>query len=63
MRLIRISTYKGGGGKLLREKILAQASKRLFIIIDESKISGMLGTNWAVPIEVIRFALSNELII
>ena len=56
-----LNLIKGGGGKLLREKILAQASKRLFIIIDESKISGMLGTNWAVPIEVIRFALSNEI--
>jgi ribose 5-phosphate isomerase A len=56
-----LNLIKGGGGAHLREKILAQASKRLFIIVDESKISETLGTKWAVPVEVIRFALKNEI--
>jgi ribose 5-phosphate isomerase A len=52
---------KGGGGALLREKILAQASKKLIIVIDESKLSPKLGTRWAVPIEVIKFAYPLEM--
>jgi ribose 5-phosphate isomerase A len=50
-----LNLIKGGGGALLREKILAQASNRLIIIVDESKLSSQLGTNWAVPVEVIEF--------
>ncbi|MGD2215451.1 MAG: ribose-5-phosphate isomerase RpiA [Gemmatimonadales bacterium] len=46
---------KGGGGALLREKIVAQASQREIIVIDESKLSPALGTNWPVPVEVIPF--------
>jgi len=41
---------------LLREKVLAQSSKRNIMIVDESKLSPMLGTNSSVPIEVIPFA-------
>jgi ribose 5-phosphate isomerase A len=55
-----LNLIKGGGGALLREKILAQASKRLIIIVDESKLSKYLGTKWHVPIEVIQFAASVE---
>ncbi len=51
---------KGGGGALLREKIIAQASKREVIIVDNSKISEKLGTKWHLPIEVIPFAYSSE---
>lgn len=50
-----LNLIKGGGGALLREKILAQASKRVIIIVDESKLSPRLGTKWAVPVEVIEF--------
>lgn len=50
-----LDVIKGGGGALLREKIVAQASKREVIIVDESKISPCLGTNFAVPVEVIPF--------
>jgi ribose 5-phosphate isomerase A len=46
---------KGGGGALLREKIVAQATKREIIVVDESKLSPALGTKWAVPVEVIPF--------
>lgn len=51
-----LDLIKGGGGALLREKIIAQASKRNIIVIDESKISSKLGENWPVPIEVIPMA-------
>jgi ribose 5-phosphate isomerase A len=47
---------KGGGGALLREKVLAQASKYEVIVVDESKLSKHLGEKWKVPIEIIRFS-------
>ena len=56
-----LNLIKGGGGALLREKILAQASKKLVIVADESKLSPKLGTRWAVPIEVIKFAYPLEM--
>ena len=46
---------KGGGGAHLREKIVAQATERLVIVVDESKLSTQLGVNWPVPVEVIPF--------
>lgn len=46
---------KGGGGALTREKIVAQISRREIIVIDGSKISDVLGTKWAVPVEVVKF--------
>ena len=50
-----LNLIKGGGGALLREKIVAQASRREIIIVDGSKLSPALGTHWAVPVEVIPF--------
>jgi ribose 5-phosphate isomerase A len=50
-----LNLIKGGGGALLREKIVALASRREIIIVDESKLSPALGTHWAVPVEVIPF--------
>ena len=50
-----LNLIKGGGGALLREKIVAQATRRQIIVVDESKLSDQLGTRWAVPIEVIPF--------
>src|SRR5262245_26753056 len=44
-----MNLIKGGGGALLREKIVAQASRRVIIVIDESKLSPSLGTNHALP--------------
>ena len=46
---------KGGGGALLREKIVAQASLREVIVVDESKMSHTLGVKHAVPVEVAPF--------
>ena len=55
-----LNVIKGGGGALLREKIIAQASNRNIIIVDESKLSPQLGTKWALPIEVVPFAWRTE---
>lgn len=55
-----LNLIKGGGGALLREKILAQASHRNIIVVDDSKISQRLGTQWPVPVEVIPFAWNVE---
>jgi ribose 5-phosphate isomerase A len=46
---------KGGGGALLREKIVAQASRREVIVVDESKLSPRLGTRHTLPVEVTPF--------
>lgn len=50
-----LDVIKGGGGALLREKIVAQASQREMIVVDESKLSAALGTHWSVPVEVVPF--------
>jgi ribose 5-phosphate isomerase A len=52
---LQLNLIKGGGGALLREKIVAQASKQEIIVIDESKLSSQLGTKWALPVEVLPF--------
>jgi ribose 5-phosphate isomerase A len=50
-----LNLIKGGGGALLREKIVAQASRRLVVVADESKLSPRLGTRFFVPVEVLPF--------
>ena len=50
-----LDVIKGGGGALLREKIVAQATHREIIVVDESKLSPALGTRWSVPVEVVSF--------
>ena len=57
---MHLNLIKGGGGALLREKILAQASKRLIIITDETKLSKHLGTKRPVPVEVFKFSVGAE---
>ncbi|NPU83344.1 MAG: ribose 5-phosphate isomerase A [Syntrophaceae bacterium] len=56
-----LNLIKGGGGALLREKIVAQASRRVVIVVDESKLSPMLGTKRSVPLEVIPFGWRTQL--
>jgi ribose 5-phosphate isomerase A len=46
---------KGGGGALLREKIVASASKQMVVIADSSKQVAVLG-KFPLPVEVIKFA-------
>jgi ribose 5-phosphate isomerase A len=50
----KLRLVKGGGGALLREKIVAAASKRMFVIADESKEVAMLGA-FPLPIEIDSF--------
>lgn len=56
----RLNLIKGGGGALLREKIVAQITKRLVIIVDPSKQVSLLGQTWAVPIEVVHFGWQSQ---
>ncbi len=55
-----LNLIKGGGGALLREKIVAQASEREVIVVDEGKLSQQLGMLWAVPVEVIPFGWQSQ---
>jgi len=50
----RLRLIKGGGGALLREKIVASTSKRMIVIADESKVVEVLGA-FKLPIEVNPF--------
>ena len=56
-----LNLIKGGGGALLREKIVAEASRREVIVVDESKLSPALGTRWALPVEVVDFGWHSQL--
>ena len=53
----RLRLIKGGGGALLREKIVASASQRMIVIADESKVVETLGA-FKLPIEVNPFGLA-----
>src|SRR6185312_3671990 len=52
-----LNVIKGGGGALLREKIVAAASDRMIVIADESKSVESLG-RFPLPVEVIPFGLA-----
>lgn len=51
---------KGGGGALLREKIVANASQQMIVIADQTKKVDMLG-QFPLPIEVVPFAAQSTL--
>jgi ribose 5-phosphate isomerase A len=51
-----LDLVKGLGGALLREKIVAQATEKLLIVVDASKVVDQLGSNTPVPVEVTPFA-------
>lgn len=53
-----LDVIKGGGGALLREKLVAQASAREVIVVDEAKRSPRLGTHFALPVEVVTFGVA-----
>jgi ribose 5-phosphate isomerase A len=50
-----LNLIKGGGGAMLREKVVASASKQLIIVTDSSKQVPVLG-RFPLPVEVIGFA-------
>ncbi len=49
---------KGGGGALLREKIVASVTNRYVIIVDETKLVERLGVSFPLPVEVVSFGWS-----
>jgi ribose 5-phosphate isomerase A len=52
-----LDLIKGLGGALVREKIVAHASRRVIIIVDETKLVERLGARTPIPVEVIPFAV------
>jgi ribose 5-phosphate isomerase A len=52
----RLRMTKGGGGALLREKVLAKLSKEVLILVDHTKLVPRLGTRSSIPVEVVPFA-------
>src|SRR5205823_9268200 len=52
-----LNLIKGGGGALLREKIVATASDRMIVIADDSKSVDVLG-RFPLPVEVVPFGLA-----
>jgi ribose 5-phosphate isomerase A len=55
-----LDLIKGRGGALLREKVVAQASRREIIVVDHGKLSPRLGTVAALPVEVLRFGWRSQ---
>lgn len=50
-----LNLIKGLGGALLREKIVASASDRMIVVIDETKLVDRLGRSTPVPVETVSF--------
>ncbi|MFQ5749880.1 MAG: ribose-5-phosphate isomerase RpiA [Planctomycetota bacterium] len=51
----RFRLIKGGGGALLREKIVASAARQVVILVDESKRVERLGQRFHLPVEILPF--------
>ena len=56
-----LDLIKGRGGALLREKIVAQTSRRFVIVADETKLSPALGTRAPLPVEVVPFGWRSQM--
>ncbi len=56
-----LDLIKGLGGALLREKIVAAASRRMTVIVDESKLVSALGRGVRLPVEVVAFGIEATL--
>lgn len=52
-----LNMIKGGGAAMLNEKIVAERSKRLVIVVHEEKLVPKLGTKFAIPVEIIPEAV------
>jgi len=52
----QLCMIKGGGGALLREKIVASAAHRFVVIGDTTKLVPILGVHYPLPVEVVPFA-------
>lgn len=51
-----MTLLKGRGYDLVMEKLLAKAAKQFIVVADNSKLVARIGTNYAIPIEVMPFA-------
>ena len=56
-----LDLIKGLGGALLREKILATASDRMIVVVDETKLAIRLGGDTPLPVEIVSFGWQNVL--
>ena len=56
-----LELIKGLGGALLREKMVAQASDTMLVIVDDSKLVGRLGEIAPVPVEVVPFGHASHM--
>ncbi|MSR46726.1 MAG: ribose-5-phosphate isomerase RpiA [Planctomycetes bacterium] len=52
-----LALIKGGGAAHTQEKIVATAARRFVVLADDGKLVDVLGVKWAVPVEVLGFAL------
>lgn len=52
-----LALTKGGGGALLREKVVASMARRMVVIATVDKVVGRLADTFALPIEVVPFAV------
>ncbi len=50
-----LNLIKGHGGALLREKIVAAASDRFIVVVDDEKLVDRLGARAAIPVEIVQF--------
>lgn len=54
----QLNLIKGAGGALLREKVVATAARQFVVISDSSKLVTHLGEHFALPVEIVPFALT-----
>jgi ribose 5-phosphate isomerase A len=50
-----LNLIKGLGGAMLREKMVASASRRMIVVVDETKLVNRLGGNTPLPVEIVSF--------
>ncbi|MBM4121370.1 MAG: ribose-5-phosphate isomerase RpiA [Nitrospira sp.] len=51
----QLNLIKGGGGALLKEKIVATAARQVIIVVDHTKLVPALGNSFPLPVEVVPF--------
>ena len=56
-----LNLIKGLGGALLREKIVASASDRMIVVVDETKLVDRLGRSIPLPVETVSFGWQTTL--
>ena len=52
---VDLNLVKGGGGALLREKMVEVCAKKFIVIVDESKMGKGLGPGFPIPVEITPF--------